>query len=81
MRPMTVHFHEAIPCMWPLTADGLIKAERSIVAEVHSTISELNSREDYPYVFLQPYDRDIHIDRIGRTVTAMCRWIPRRELR
>ncbi|MDF7665699.1 hypothetical protein [Bifidobacterium sp. ESL0745] len=78
---MGVSFRDAIPCVWPLTADGLIKAERSIVDEVHSTISELNSREDYPYVFLQPADKDIRIDRIGRKVTAMCRWIPRRELR
>lgn len=74
-------FRDAIPCTWPLTADGMVKGREPILAEVHSTISELNSRETYPYVFLQPPDRDITVDRAKGTVTAMCQWIPRRELR
>lgn len=51
---------------WPLTDEGKRMDVAELFGELTRTISELNSRDDYPYIFLQPRDMRDVVVRDGR---------------
>lgn len=52
---------------WPLTAQGEQMDLSQLYPEVTATVSELNSRRDYPLLIMQPNLNDL-VKRRGRLI-------------
>jgi hypothetical protein len=52
---------------WPLTEQGKRMSVSQLYPEVTRTVSELNSRRDYPLLIMQPDPNDL-VKRHGRLV-------------
>jgi hypothetical protein len=49
--------------------------------ELLATISEINSRREWPLVVLVPMPGDVAVDRDGGVLTARCQWVRKSEAR
>ncbi|MFT9276865.1 MULTISPECIES: hypothetical protein [Bifidobacterium] len=64
---------------WPLTDEGKGMDVAELFGELTRTISELNSRDDYPYVIMQPRLQDVSMAD-GR-LTAVTPMADKKDLR
>jgi cystathionine beta-lyase family protein involved in aluminum resistance len=66
---------------WPLTDEGRAMSFPELFGELLETISEINSRAEWPLVVIIPNPGDVTVDRAGGVITARCKWVRKSAVR
>lgn len=72
---------ESFDFRWPLTPEGRSMSFTDLFEELLATISEINSRREWPLVVLVPMPGDVTLNRDGGVLTARCQWVRKSEAR
>jgi hypothetical protein len=72
---------ESFDFRWPLTPEGVHMSFPDLFEELLATISEINSRKEWPLIVMIPMPGDVSVDRQAMSLTAHCQWIHKNEAR
>lgn len=66
---------------WPLTVEGQSMSFPDLFNELLATISEINSRAQWPLILIIPMPSQVQVDRENGVLTAWCMWVRKSEVR
>lgn len=67
--------------VWPLTRLGTIMTPDRLLAELYEAINLANGIPEWPLLILPPKPDDIEISREDMTISAVCEYVRKSDLR
>jgi hypothetical protein len=81
VRRRSLLMHNMRAFTWPLTVEGRAMSFPDLFTELLATISEINSRAQWPLILIIPMPSQVRVDRENGVLTAWCLWVHKSEVR